>query len=409
MKAEETSFRGRAGQRGALSPEAIARALWDRVAVAAPASSDALGLVVLGVELDDVERRACTVERARVVSALAMTRTRPTARYPDGFLVADTIAACGRQHVFKRGESYKRAPTRCRARPCSACARRKADVDAHALARFVATRTEAGARVVFFTFTQPKRPRWVEQPRAASDRIQAVYRAIFREGTRVGNWARALFVGGLRSIEVTYSRKGAKQNADGTRTAFSGFHVHLHGLLEVAEGIDASEAMRWLRDAWVMYCDDASSSAQLLTLANPERVRYVCKYVTKGMEDAARFPAVVRELYAGLSGTRLLQASGTWMGRKGKRLGWREIGDPPLPTVVAPWLIGPTVGWVVRLAMLELRPEGVTTTVVFRDRRTGDEVRDDAVVVFDALVEVERATRARAGPLAGVVLPNLLA
>jgi hypothetical protein len=150
-----------------------------------------------------------------------------------------------------------------------------------------------------------------------------------------------------------------------------------------------------------MYCDESSPAAQLLTLANRERVQYVCKYVTKGMEDAARYPAVVRELYAGLSGTRLLQASGTWMGRAGKRLGWREIGDPPVPQVVAPWLIGPTIGWVVRLAMMELRPEGVTTTVVFRDRRTGDEVRDDAVVVFDALVEVERATRARAGPQQG--------
>lgn len=401
LKAEETSFRGPAGQRGALVLHSLSRAAWDRVAVAPPSSSDALGLVVLGVELEEIERRACTTERMRVVEALAWTRTRPTPNYPDGYLVADAIATCGRQHVFKRGASYKRAPTRCRSRPCSACARSKADVDAHALKRFVATRTEVGARIVFFTFTQPKRPRCREQPRAASDRIQSVYRAIFRAGTRVGNWARALFVGGLRSIEVTYSRKGSKQNADGSRTAFSGYHVHLHGLLEVADGIDAAEAMRWLRDAWVMYCDDASPAAQLLTLANAKRIQYVCKYVTKGMEDAARHSAVVRELYAGLSGTRLLQASGTWMGRKGKRLGWREIGDPPLPLVVAPWLIGPTIGWVVRLAMLETRPEGVTSTVVFRDRRTGDETRDDAVVVFDALVKVEHDARARAGPQHG--------
>lgn len=409
LKAEETSFRGPAGQRGALVLHSLSRAAWDRVAVAPPSSSDALGLVVLGVELEEIERRACTTERMRVVEALAWTRTRPTPNYPDGYLVADAIATCGRQHVFKRGSSYKRAPTRCRSRPCSACARSKADVDAHALKRFVATRTEVGARIVFFTFTQPKRPRWREQPRAASDRIQSVYRAIFRAGTRVGNWARALFVGGLRSIEVTYSRKGSKQNADGSRTTFSGYHVHLHGLLEVADGIDAAEAMRWLRDAWVMYCDDASPSAQLLTLANAKRIQYVCKYVTKGMEDAARHSAVVRELYAGLSGTRLLQASGTWMGRKGKRLGWREIGDPPLPLVVAPWLIGPTIGWVVRLAMLEARPEGVTSTVVFRDRRTGDETRDDAVVVFDALVKVEHDARARAGTSARVVAADLLA
>lgn len=310
---------------------------WKRAAVGAQGTYDGTALVELGFDIDELEREACTPERVRIGAALAEYRTRPTERYPDGMCVREIIYACGHRCTAKRGGEYLIRAYRCRARPCPRCARAKAMKDGPIMQRFVATRTGAGATLLAVTLTQLKIREDDEDAGQAYQRLRASLRALRQHHASFGDRFRQMFAGGNDSFETTYS-------AEGGATRYTGFHAHVHGLWEVAPGIDPIDAAREVVDMWLVVSGGADPKAQRIKIATPEHARYFAKYATKGMEEAPN-PGAIQSLYEGMRGRRLQQAWGTWRADKRTgRKGWREIGADVYPAAAQIVLRGPSIG-----------------------------------------------------------------
>lgn len=251
---------------------------------------------------------------------------------------------------------------------------------------------------VFATLTQPKRARHLEQPRAAVERIVRAWKRMTDTHGALGRRFREYFAGGLRTVEVTYSRRGERQHNGGRRTQFSGYHAHLHVLLEVAEGVDRSIAMYELREMWLEAQPDATASAQCIRAAAVADAHQLCKYVTKPLELVAGNDAVLRELFAGLHGLRLLQAFGCWLGRA-EREGWRSWGpqqEREGPAAMPRWR-GPEIGELLRWSIERLRTPGCSPRVAFT-RPDGEERWVDANEAW-SMIEAACAARLSArGP-----------
>lgn len=374
----------------------LTRADWLAASVAPPGSFSRTALRLLNVDVGTLEAAAATHLRAQISYALAGVRTRPTENYPEGISRGSLIRACGRQHALKIGEAFDLGPQCCRQRPCPSCARARARRNATDVQRAMERRAAAARSIFAFgTFTQPKRSARDENPREAVDRIVAVWRSIVNSRTAMGREFHRLFAGGLRTTETTYSVAGDEQHNGGGVVECTGYHAHLHVLLEVRAGIDRAEACGWLQRAWLQRCAGASAAAQHVRPANTEDAQQLCKYITKPLELVAHRPGIVQQLFGALHGVRLLQAFGEWMGRAGKRVGWRELakdGDDVGPTL--PVWRGPEIGEVLRWATAKYRPIGVTDTIDFKGRRPGDEVAVSAEHAW-AMIEQTISDRVR--------------
>lgn len=377
-------------------------------AAVAPRGSYSRGaLRELGVDIESVEGAAATPLRAAVASALAGIRTRPTPNNPEGVSRGVLIGACSRRHAFKVGDAFILEPKCCRQRACPACARARARQNAADLVRSIQHRRKAAASSMFLfaTFTQPKRPRREETPFEATRRIVLAFRRISNPNTVTGREFRRLFKGGLRTTEVTYSAAGDHQRNGGGAVAFSGYHAHLHCMIEVREGIVRSEAAGWLLRAWLAEVEGAAAGAQCIRAANEADAHELCKYVTKPLEDSRDKPAILRELFGALHGVRLLQAFGEWMGREGVRVGWRELGADEQPPS-APRYRGPEIGDLRRI-VYEQEQGRVTGRVPFVGYTPGDE---QLVYADEAWTAIAAAVRARAASqsqrMAGAAKPR---
>lgn len=245
-------------------------------------------------------------------------------------------------------------------------------------------RVRAGVAFLFATLTQVKYPAWNEDARSAVQRLYHSWRLLVN-GRHFRAGFRERFAGGLRSVETTWSPAGAEREHGGT-VAFDGFHAHLHVMLEVREGVDAAEAAGWLQRAWVSCSPDADAAAQVVRRARFDDAHQLVKYVTKPLEDYSETPDVVRALFAGLHGLRLLQAFGSWVARDGEP-GWRpklEREQSPAPRR------GPEVGELLRVVSRPI--EGSTGRVAFQGVECSDVVWVDAGQAWAA---VEAAFRAR--------------
>lgn len=373
-------------------PTGVTFAQWQACAVAPASSPSSLAVRELGLDARRLEAAAATPLRAGVAAALAGVRTKPTERHPDGISRGTLVRHCGKLHAVLVGGAYDIEPACCRQRPCPSCARKRARDNAADLTRAMQhRRAVAEAMFLFATLTQPKRPRHEETPREAVDRIVRVWQRITNSKTATGREFRRRFEGGLRTTETTFAARG-EQREHGGAVEFSGYHAHLHVLLEVRAGIDRGEAAGWLQDTWLTHCDGARAGAQCVRPASTDDAGQLCKYVTKPLENAAGRPAILRELFGALHGVRLLQAFGSWMGRDGVRVGWRELGDdePDDDAPQGPRYVGPELGelWSWRHA----RPEGTTDSVVFRGHAPGDELVVSAAEAWEA---IDRAVSAR--------------
>jgi hypothetical protein len=279
-----------------------------------------------------------------------------------------------------------------------------------------ARRNAARCMFLFATFTQPKKPRHLESPREATARIRDTWRRLVN-GTATREAFASRFAGGLRTTEVTYAERGDMQRNGGRSVAFSGYHAHLHVLIEVRAGVDPSAAAGWILRAWLegaerrenATCGVArknggyAAAAQCVKRATIKDAQELCKYVTKPLESVADSPAILRELFAGLHGLRLLQAFGEWQGREGVRKGWRELGESD--EEVAPpgaRYRGPEIGELLRNTIARHRPEGTTDRVQFLGVRPGDEITVSATEAWDA-IQAAITARVRDSP-AGVSL-----
>lgn len=281
-----------------------------------------------------------------------------------------------------RGDAIGVEPRQCRQRACPACGRAKARDDGHDLED--AMRTRAGIAFLFATLTQVKLPVWEEPARAAVCRLYKSWRTLANSRHTRADFKR-YFSGGLRSVETTWSPAGADREHGGT-VAFDGFHSHLHVMLEVREGVEPGEAASWLHGAWLACSEGAGAAAQVIRRARFDDAHQLCKYVTKPLEDYSENPSVVRALFEGLHGLRLLQAFGSWVARDGA-LGWRGEDDTPKSL---PPRRGPEVGDLLRTVSRPI--EGTTGRVAFQGVESTDVVWVDA---FEAWHAVEAAFRAR--------------
>lgn len=367
--------------------------------VAPPGSRDYTALRLLGVDVEAIEQASATPLRTAVAAALAGVRTTATKRNPHGVSRGALIRRCSRQCAVKVGDAFDVEPVCCRQRPCPCCARARARKNAAALQRAMQhRRAVASSMFLFATLTQAKRPRHDEGAKEAVHRIASTWRQITNSKHAVGRRFRELFVGGLRTTETTWAARGDEQHNGGGVVAFSGYHAHLHVILEVREGVDRSEAAAWLISTWLRYSAGASAAGQCVRPASADDAHQLCKYVTKPLEAVGDKPAILRELFGALHGVRLLQAFGEWQGKAGVRAGWRELGEPELAKSDVPRWRGPTIGTVLRYATAKLRPLGTTDRVAFVGVKPGDEIMVSAEHAW-TMIELAVAERARArGP-----------
>lgn len=370
--------------------------------VASLGGLDRGALQLLGLDPERLEGAAATIHRAAVARALAGVRTTPTKRNPNGVSRGALIRRCSRQHAVKVGSSFDVEPICCRQRPCPCCARARARRNASAVDKAVrARRAMTHASFLFATLTQVKRPRWEESPREAVHRLHVAWRELTNSKTATGREFHRLFAGGLRTTETTWSPKDAEREHGGHVT-FDGYHAHLHVLIEVREGIDRGEASGWLQRAWLELCPGTRAGAQVVRPArfgelsehrNEEKksdVHQLSKYVSKPLEDVAEHPHILRELFSGIHGVRLLAAFGEWHGRAGVRPSWRMLGGDVEPSdgPPAPRWVGPTIGKL--LDYTTSHPEGTTDRVAFVGRTPDDEVMVSASEAWSIIQQVVR-------------------
>ena len=339
----------------------------------------------LGFDLSELATDSRCIRRADALRWVDGLNTRPSKAHPEGYPRAKRVAACGALHVgrFASGQ-WGVEHAWCRDRACPRCMQAKQRRLAAAARAKVADCTSNGRRVMFVTLTQakladitdddPDSPTHGQVVTPAEPASSAVARAldswadlitVSRSGGRL---LRHMFVGGLRSLEVVYSARGARRK-DGTRVAASGHHAHLHALMELAapsftrrrailKGL--SDQMHALRDrfrhavatgqhaiaehrlakfmrmrhvkslvrsagsdegwetlarellllAWLEQNPEAVRIAQCIELADVNRAGQVTKYVTKPFE--LRDTTLAREVFQALVNRKVVNGFGSW-------------------------------------------------------------------------------------------------
>ena len=303
----------------------LARLTAETVPVCGPANR--LAVLLLGRKPAEFEHHARTTLRAQAVEWTRGLRT------PSGKSRSTRIAHCG--HIrpaigVKTGE-VGMVQVQCRDRACPSCGRIRARKLGHELRAAVDHRVEESpdSRLLFVTLTVPK---VAASERGALDSIDHTMRAwskLTKANTRRGReWSRH-FAGGVRTMEVTWSERG---DVHGDHVvAYSGWHAHLHCLVELAKDADHDDAVRWLVREWCGLTG-ASPSGQKVMPMDKARVGQLTKYVSKPLEDAARRPERARELFRALHARRLMQGFGGWKG-------WRSWVEDDADDVTEPLLI----------------------------------------------------------------------
>jgi len=194
-----------------------------------------------GVRVHDAEREALTSLRAKLEPIL-----RRVPRGKHGRTAWDSVSWCGRVVPQASADSARLVHASCGLhKVCPRCAREKSREDAGALRKWVDSLPDD--MVLVATVTQVRKSRRRESCSVAIDRLVESFSAL-RRGTKPKRepdrdkhpqrwarfWWRTCFVGGHRSVEVTYSQRGEKSK-DGTAARFSGFHAHAHMVLEMAK------------------------------------------------------------------------------------------------------------------------------------------------------------------------------
>lgn len=225
------------------------------------------------------------------------------------------VGMCGVAFVAWEAGAVVHARRACKDRLCPSCGERRRRRFSARLREIVREERERGRdmHLLFVTFTQPKR--WMECPQAALRRLLVAFRR-FREGP----WGRRYLRGGVRSMEVTARRRGAK--VGDYEVTIAGVHAHLHCLLDVDPAGHST-----LAGAWARACEGASCGAVDIQDVTDDNVYQVGSYVLdmSGLLDMMQAPdgqglehthaAYVRAVLAALHGARLVAAFGTWKGR----------------------------------------------------------------------------------------------
>lgn len=350
------------------------RGLCARIEVGALASA----LRSLGVPRGWADAEAGTVWRQRSCTIVRGIVTR------SGRDRELAIATCGRFAVAEVDGVMQLRPLYCRDRLCGACQVRRARRLAGELRELLSLRVASLGDVHWFaTLTQPK-PIDTD-PREAVKRIRAAWRQLTNKKTALGREFHRRFAGGIKSIEVTWSAAGQLRK-DGTRVPYSGWHAHVHLLLENRSTWDHA-SLQWLTRAWCSIVG-GRPGAQHYAPMNADRIGQLAKYVTKPLDDSIDLD-LAGELARVLHSARLHEGFGALRA-------WRKLlPEDPVKHVVA-WahladvFDTATSGKVPTLSVIELvklaaDPERGRAAVVFSDAKGGTVSVHDAASVFDAV------------------------
>jgi hypothetical protein len=263
----------------------------------------------LGLDPRILAGGAKVVDRRRVAESLAGVLTR------NGTNRSDRIKCCGRVQVAKMGNRYGLARGSCHDRLCPRCCRTRANQQGAKLRVFAEPMVAAG-RLLFVTLTQVKRDVLGETVLEAIDRLRANYRRVFNSKNKAGRRIAAMLLGGLRVIELAWSPKGKRAGRGGKDlwVDFSGWHAHLHMLVQVADGVSLAAAAAEIQQAWLLLADagECEAAAQYVTPADEGRIHELTKYPFKPLEISN--PRRLREVAAAIDGLHADQAFGTWKG-----------------------------------------------------------------------------------------------
>lgn len=321
----------------------------------------------MGFDLSELATDSRCIRRADALRWVDGLNTRPSKAHPEGYPRAKRLAACGALQVgrYPSGQ-WGVEHAWCRDRACPWCMKCKQARLAAAARAKVAECASNGRRVMFVTLTQMKLPG--ESATSAVARALDSWADLITVSRSGGRLLRHCFVGGLRSLEIVYSSKGARRH-NGGRVAESGHHAHLHALMELAapsftrrrailKGL--SDQMHALRDrfrhavatgqpaiaehrlaklmrmrrvksmvrdagtiegwtdlarellllAWLEQNPEAARLAQCVELADVNRAGQVTKYVTKPFE--LRDTSLAREVFQALVNRKVVNGFGSW-------------------------------------------------------------------------------------------------
>ena len=264
-------------------------------------------------------------------------RTRPRAALGDegastlgGRKRADRLRYCNRRRpalaVVDGADVVGIGHQGCSDRVCPSCQAEKSREDGELLRSWWERRQEmrgddGGDPFLFVTLTDRKADRDV----AGLDDVLAQLLASWRSCTnskdrrRYRQWTRFVS-GGLRVVEVTYSAKGDK-NRDGSVVKYSGWHPHLHVLIELqtppaGQSWDSWRAAfeRFLRSSWYEHTRAAGPSGQHFAAVDRNRVGQLTKYCVKPFAVTEDNREIARECMEVLSSRRLTAGFGLWKG-----------------------------------------------------------------------------------------------
>lgn len=272
-----------------------------------------LALANQGFDPEHAEREAETRLRAKALRWCAGLIT------DTGRDLGLAIATCGRPMPALYGGEVVLASQRCRARFCPRCQKLRSRELAEDVRAVVEIHERDGQTIWYVTLTQPKPD--TADPAVPIGNALRFWRRLTNRKTRRGRAFHSLFRGALRSLEVTWSPRGAARR-DGSTVEYDGWHAHFHLLVEGG----SPSAVRWLVTQW---CELVSGSvgAQDAQRADERRIGQLCKYVVKPLVTCP--PEHGRELVRVLHRKRLLEGVGTWKHWR------REVpARPPEPPVL---------------------------------------------------------------------------
>lgn len=144
-----------------------------------------------------------------------------------------------------------------------------------------------------------------------------------KDRRRYRQWTRFV-AGGVRVVEVTYSAKGDK-NRDGSVVKYSGWHPHLHVLIELRTPPAGQSWTSWraaferfLRSSWYEHTRAAGPSGQHFAAVDRNRVGQLTKYCVKPFAVTEDNREIARECMEVLSSRRLTAGFGGWKGWRGE-------------------------------------------------------------------------------------------
>lgn len=325
----------------------------------------------LGVDLGDVLTLTDAAERNRIADAMhGFVYTKRRRKKPRNCLDHEWVSepidrsvrvwACGHLRPAFRGFEIGIAHWHCRDRLCPDCAERRAREYASAARPFVESRKGA---VLFVTLTQVKRPTHRESAAAAFERLMVTWRKCQNKKSLPGRRFAACFVGGARAVELKYTQRGEQKRKH--RILYSGWHPHLHLLLEVRDGVTVAEASRALLEIWGGAAKGSDDNGQNVQLVDERRIGQLCKYPLKLPPLVS--VDVIREAAIVLADRKTLVGFGTWRAflKEGRILRDQREERPRAPIHMADQRLGSLA-----------RPDGVISFTKRRGRMWAAEFRD---------------------------------